>query len=445
MDAIFTGTASTPEVLNRLTAFSSNPLVRSVSVVASGTFLAQVVNLAFTPVLTRLFDPAAFGAQSAFLATTAIIAVGAGLSYPLAIVLADDDHSARQLAWTSVVIGAMTSAVVFLAFALSYDFLVDATGLSAISGLLLFLPAGILLSVVIAVLEQWTIRQKLLVARAKIAVIAALAVGTARVIVGFVSPTGSNLVIASVLGFLVNALLLAWAANATRKSLMRNRPVAEDMRRLAARFKDFPYFRAPEQILNALAQGMPILLLAALFDTAQSGLYALAIAVIGVPVTLIGKSVSDVLYPRYSEASRQGHDLRVMILRATLWLFLLGLPIYALVAAFGPQSFSFLFGPEWRGAGEYASWLSPWYLMVLTNRAAVTALPVLGAQRTLLKYTVLLIILRVVAIYFGYAIFGSALASVILYSLVGFGLNAALIGITLAACARGMSIHTSPP
>lgn len=443
MGAIFIVAASTADVLNRLTAFSRNPLVRSVSVVASGTFLAQGVNLAFTPVLTRLFDPAAFGAQSAFLATTAIIAVGAGLSYPLAIVLADDDHSARQLAWISVGIGATTSAIVFLAFALSYDLLVYATGLSAISGLLLFLPAGILLSVVIAVLEQWTIREKLFAARAKIAVIAALAIGIARVAAGLASPTGSSLVIASVLGFLVNALLLAWAAKATWKNFAHNRPVAEDMRQLAARFKDFPYFRAPEQILNALAQGMPILLLAALFGTAQSGLYALAVAVIGVPVTLIGKSVSDVLYPHFSEAAREGDNLAGMILKATVWLFLLGLPVYALVALIGPQAFGLLFGSEWIGAGEYARWLAPWYLMVLANRASVTALPVIGAQRILLKYTMLLIALRLIAFYVGYAAFGSALASVVLFSMVGLVLNAALIGITFAVCSRSNSVRKS--
>lgn len=85
-----------------------------------------------------------------------------------------------------------------------------------------------------------------------------------------------------------------------------------------------------------------------------------------------------------------------------------------------------LFGTEWRRAGEFSQWIGLWMAAMLISRPAVTAIPALGMQKSLLKYEVLITIARIAALYVG-AEFGDDLSSVIVFSLTNIAGYAALL------------------
>jgi O-antigen/teichoic acid export membrane protein len=66
-------------------------LVRNVTIVASGTAGAQVITMAFAPLITRLYGPEAFGLLGTFVAILGIVTPLAALTYPIAIVLPKSD------------------------------------------------------------------------------------------------------------------------------------------------------------------------------------------------------------------------------------------------------------------------------------------------------------------------------------------------------------------
>src|SRR5665648_504302 len=92
---------------------------RNVLVVMTGTVLAQAINLAFVPVLSRLYDPATYGVFGVYLAIVGIVSCVASLRYDTALMLPKDDADAAGILWIcGIVITGIASltGVVFLVF-----------------------------------------------------------------------------------------------------------------------------------------------------------------------------------------------------------------------------------------------------------------------------------------------------------------------------------------
>ena len=174
------------------------------------------------------------------------------------------------------------------------------------------------------------------------------------------------------------------------------------LKKLAMQYYDFPLYRAPQVFLNAISQSLPVLMLASFFGPESAGFYAICKTVLGVPSLLIGQAVGDVFYPRITEASHQGEDLSQLILKATIALAAVGLLPFAIVVAFGPQLFSFVFGGEWLRAGEYARWLALWMFFGFLNRPSVAAIATLSIQGFFLVFELVSIGVRIVALAIGF-------------------------------------------
>src|SRR3569832_2124730 len=78
-------------VAARLQQLARRPFVRNVIALTTGTAAAQVVTVIFAPLVARQYGPAAFGALGAFTAVLGVLAPGASLTYPIAMVLPKDD------------------------------------------------------------------------------------------------------------------------------------------------------------------------------------------------------------------------------------------------------------------------------------------------------------------------------------------------------------------
>jgi O-antigen/teichoic acid export membrane protein len=160
-------------------------------------------------------------------------------------------------------------------------------------------------------------------------------------------------------------------------------------------------------------------LLASFFGPVPAGFYTLGRTVLVLPTTIVAQSVSDVFYPRISEASNAGENLSRLIRKATLGLAFIGFVPFAVIAATGPSLFGFVFGDEWRTAGLYASWLSLMLFFNFINRPCVTAVPVLGIQRGLVVYEVFSTAAKLLALYLGFVVFDSDVKAIALFSTFG--------------------------
>lgn len=407
---------------------------RNVAVVATGTAGAKAITMAFAPLITRIYGPEAFDLLGIFMAILAIVTPIAALTYPIAIVLPKSDQDALGLAKLSALLAfgmASLLAVIILIFG---DALAALLSLESVAGFLLLIPVAMLFAAFHQILQQWLIRKKQFKITAIVAVIQALTLNSAKAGIGWLHPVGVVLIILATAGNALHALLL-WLGIRKQPAALaaaeeNEKPV--HIKELVKRHRDFPYFRAPQVAINALSHSLPVLMLASFFGPAAAGFYTLGKTVMGVPSTLIGKSVGDVFYPRITEAAHNKENLFRLILKATLALAAVGFVPFAIVIAFGPWLFSFVFGSEWVTAGEYARWLALWLYFGFLNRPSVAAIATLSMQDFFLIYEVMSVLLRGAALYYGFLILNDDLIAVMLFSISGVFLNATLVLYTLS-------------
>lgn len=402
---------------------------RDVALVTTGTVVAQTITIGFAPLITRIYGPEAFGLWGTFSAMVAVVIPLAALAYPIAIVLPRDDRDALALVRLCVYLAFAISALFTVALWLGGDQLVTLLGIESISGYMLLVPAAMLFSAGVQVAQQWLMRKKEFGAIAGAAVGHSLILNSAKTGIGWFLPLAPVLIVLATMGYALHAGLLALGARKGRRAASHQKAPSTraSMQNLAHRHSDFPIYRAPQNFINAASQSMPVLMLAALFGPAAAGFYTLSKTVMGLPSTLVGKSVSDVFYPRITEAAHYSTNLTNLILHATGVLALLGCLPFGLVVVFGPWIFGFVFGSEWAVAGEYARWMALFFFFNFINKPSVASVPVLGIQRGLLIYEIFSTGGKVTGLLIGFYIYNSDVAAVALFSTIGVVAYAVMI------------------
>lgn len=407
--------------------------VGQVVVVAGGTAAAQLITVAFSPVVTRLYGPEAFGILGIFVAMTAFASPVATMGYGLAVVLPDSEQHARSVMRLSILTALSVSFTVLVIVLAWGDVIAGWFGFEPVSTYLLLVPLVVFFSGLEQTFRQWLVRNRRFGSISSAAVGQSAGVGSAITGIGLVTAIAPVLLAISTAGHVLHAGLLWLAA---RKTLRHDEtlgvsvtrwPFIKGLRSVAFAYRDFPLYRAPQLLLNAVSFNTAPLILAAYFGPVSAGFYVLSRRVLALPSMLVSQSVGTVLLPRLTAAARRGENIRPAVFKATLGLALIGVVPFGMVIVFGPALFGLVFGSEWVVAGEYARWLAVWLYFHFLNAPSIQALPVLGLQRPFLVYEVVAVFVRVASLMVGALIYDSASVAVALFSVTGAVLYLVLI------------------
>jgi O-antigen/teichoic acid export membrane protein len=424
-------------ILNNFKKLISKGFIKSVFTVASGTAIAQIITMLFSPVLTRIYGPEAFGILGVFNSIVAITTPIAALTYPIGIVLPADDSDAIGLIRLSVYISTAMSILVGVIFVVFGKTILKLFRIDTIHSYLILIPVIMLFSAGLQVSQQWCIRKKQFKIKAKVAIIQSLVLNILQSGFGFVNPSSAILIITTTLGKGIHAFMLIWESNALfRKNKLHHLERFDNTKaslwKLAKAYRDFPMYRAPEVFINAISQTLPVLALTTFFGPVAAGFYSIGKKVLEMPSQLIGNSVGDVFYPRISEASHNKEDIKKILKKATLSLAAIGIFPFGVIILFGPSLFNFVFGSDWLMAGEYARWIAVWSYFGFMNIPSIKTLPVIGEQKFHLHFSIVTIITRLIALTIGGYMLKNDVIAVALYSITGAILNSMLILITIS-------------
>lgn len=256
--------------------FLQSKFVRNVMIVATGTASAQAITMLFTPIITRLYGPEAFGVLGTFIAILGIITPLAALSYPIAIVLPKKDEDAIGLARISLGIALITSLCTALFIILFKNFIIRIFSLQSVELFILLLPLAMLFSACMAVVSQWAIRKKLFKSKAKIAVLQSLVLNIVKSFFGVVNPIATILVIITVFAELLHAVMLWLGVKAQKNKITTSDKNEFRIKDLIIKYSDFAFYRTPQILVYSLGQALPVLMLVNFFGPATAGFYARA-------------------------------------------------------------------------------------------------------------------------------------------------------------------------
>lgn len=347
---------------------------RNVLTLMTGTGLAQVIPLAVTPILARIYSPEQFGVFALFIAVVSSVSVLATGRYELAIMLPRKDIDAANIAVMSIVINFFVSFLLFAAAWLFNQAISDALGNRSISAWLYFVPLAVLLNGIYLNLNYWSNRKKLYFLMANRRVIQSGGTAAVQLGLGMLRAGAGGLVIGSVCGQALAAGMMVRMVHRHSPQLWRS----IDKRKmwvLAKRYKNCPKFLVPAHTLGALSMQFPVIFINAAFGLAASGFFMLADRVVGAPLSLVSGSIADVFRQQIGEAYLAGKNCRREFLSALKKLTVIATPPFMVLLFFAPSLFAMLFGEKWRVSGEYAQIMCPmFFLRFISNPLSVVAI-----------------------------------------------------------------------
>jgi O-antigen/teichoic acid export membrane protein len=158
---------------------------------------------------------------------------------------------------------------------------------------------------------------------------------------------------------------------------------------------------APASLMLAISTSMVVPAVMGLYGSVMAGQYAIAATVALVPITVLGKSISDV-YSRLFSLEYHAAVTRNMsrLFNKTLAIvLLLSALIYGGLALLSETLFPLVFGPNWSVAGQLCSYLALSYVLYLPVMVLEKSCFLFGRESIKLIYDSLLVLTLIVIFY----------------------------------------------
>lgn len=383
----------------------------SVLILAGGNAVAQLILVAASPVLTRLYSPENFGLLAVFAALLSTITVFSAFSFEVAIPLPDKDSLAARLVVVGL-LGVTCTALLCALAVITYRFhIAKSLGVPELAEYLWILPIGVFFSGVYQTLNFWCIRKNYfwLVTRTKLA--QSIASVGVQILGAFAGPV--SLIAGQVIGQTSGVISMF------RKSFLEVKNALSgssgmDLFNIAKDYKKFPFVESWGRLFNTVSTQLPSVLLALLFTPAAAGVFMLANRVVLVPMQFVGGAIANVFYSNAPLAYKEG-KLGFQIIKLHFILSkIISLPVIAMIA-FSPVVFAFIFGENWREAGIFmqSMGLMVYFQFIVSPLSQTYNIMNRQGVGVIVQFSMLIV--RVLSIYLG-AFYGDLLLAIFLYS-----------------------------
>jgi O-antigen/teichoic acid export membrane protein len=358
----------------------SSEFFRGALRISAGATLAQLILIGSSPVLTRLFAPADYGAYAVATSILAILVAVATLGYEFAIPLPASDQDAASVVGVCLIVVAGVSALTAGVMIAAGGTIATIAGAPGLGPYMPLLGVGVLSGGLSTALVGWAIRSK---TYSEIVANRLTQSGTlvaAQVGLGVVGAGAPGLFGGALIGSLVASTRLAVAAWRRGASIFRH-VTRRGIGAAASRYRRFPLLTSPSILLNALGLEAAVLVIVALYGTDVGGHFALAQRVIQLPVTVVGVAIAQVYFAEAAQVARERPgDLRRLFWRTTRALIATALVPSVVGGLAAPFLFGPIFGDAWVEAGRFVAILAPMYFLIFVTSPTGATLDILERQ-----------------------------------------------------------------
>lgn len=352
----------------RLVANIKNSVfVKSVGILVLGTSGGQLILVASTPVLTRIYSPDNFGILALYTAALSVLSIAVGGRYEQAVMLPKKDADSKSLVYLSFAITCFLTCMVAVVLGVSS---MRGDGSDGIWPL--FLIPALFLTGIFQVFSVWNNRKQdyKKIATANITQTASTSVS--QIVLGLYGAQQYGLLLGSLMGVALGVFVFVKAMLAKLFSLYEEiepRLMLEN----AKKYKEFPVYSLFGAFVNNLALQSPVFFIGAMFSSAYTGQYGLASRVVFVPIVLVSTAVFQVMFKQISNlAHGKKAALRSYLFGRFALLFFLGAPFFVLFNIWSLEIFTYIFGSQWAEAGEFAKYLA-WVAFIKFSITPLTA------------------------------------------------------------------------
>jgi len=324
--------------------------LKNVATLITGTVLAQLIPILLQPILSRIYDDAEYGTFTIYISIIGMLAAAGNLKFEGAVVLPDSDKKASALVIGGIIISFFFSALWFIIFLLFGEQIIETFRFSSsIKIWLLIIPFAIFVISSSRVLNYWLIRQKAFKASSVNKLARRASEGASQfAIIKFSNQQG--LIIGNIIGETVNffiSLKQSFNKNLSFKGITYN-----EVKEQLNRYKDFPLYSFLPSLMNSISLFLPAIVINHFYAIETTGQFGFSRQILSIPIALISLSLSQVLIQKIAESSRNKNKILPLIFKITSVLTGLAIVGIIIIEFFGIEIFTWVFGMEWKIAGE---------------------------------------------------------------------------------------------
>lgn len=400
-----------------ISLISSDPLLKGIVILGSGTVIAQFLAILFVPILTRIYPPAVYGTLAVFTSLLTILIVGSSFKYELTIPIAENDDDAQYLLILSLLISSVLSVILFIVLTVWGNFLAVIFHFEFMMPYYWLFCVGFFAISLFQILTYWNLRTKDYAIISHTRVSQSISGSVSKIVLGLLFLGSFGLIFGEIIGRLAGISTLGKTILPKIWRSLRTINFTT-LRSLAARYKRFPTYSLPAGFMSETILQVPTLFLSSTFGFQIVGLYVLCYSMLELPVSLISNSIVQAFFGESSDLLRKKSDkLLSLYQETTKKLFLFGAPIIFLGAVISPVAFPIVFGSAWNDAGMFSLPLS---IMVIAQFvvASTDRLEMYGFNQWELIWNICRTILVLLGLYLALHFSLSPVNTILLYSLI---------------------------
>ena len=375
--------------------------IKNSGTLLTGNVIAQGLAFVAYTLLLRLFTPDDFGLCNVFFSYTEVLIILSTCKFEMAIVIAESDREASDLARLSFRLNALISLFLLAVAILMALFGISPSKLPPL--LLILLPLLVYFTGTYRVYVFLCNRHREYNALAIGEVVSVSSATATRLLFGLLAPVVNlfhtiGLPLGSVLGKVGGHLYL-------RHIVCRKhgyyQPTSAPLRPLARKYINFARYVMPRELVSSFSSNLPLMWLSIHFDKPLLGLFSLALTFTQRPTGVLANTFEKVLYQNITAKVQSHLPLRRDVGRFVLLLGGGILLVGPLIFLFAEPVFVFLFGNQWVGTGYYVRCLLPWMAILVVSNSLSFVGNIFSTQRVDFILQVVQLLLRAAALLIG--------------------------------------------
>ncbi|PMP00971.1 hypothetical protein BCS95_15095 [Vibrio breoganii] len=380
-----------------------------------GTAFGKVVAFIAIPIITRLYNPSDFGILASF---TSLVTILAGIStfrYCVALPLPRVDKTAYYLLNGCIAILLINTISLYILLIFQGDNIMKLMGMEEIENYVLLIPISVGLLGFYEVLVNFFIRKRNYSLIAKVTLFQSIFGNLVKILLGLIFNGPLGLITGQLLSQFGGGIIYI---KVEYKNIIKSFSLYR-IKRILACYISFPIFRLPSQACLLLSTNMPILYFSSFYGTSSTGQLGLALMTIGLPIGLIGNSVSKAYYGEIANLgvnkNKEIFSLSCQLLKKLVVISII--PFFTLFF-FSELIYSIVFGSEWIIAGKYSAILCIYLVFNLISSPFVNILNILNLNGIFLWVNITRLLLLLAVFYLSYYLEYSEYVTLYNYSLV---------------------------
>ncbi len=306
-------------------------------IVSSG--ISQLILIATTPLISRLYSPSEFGEFTIFSNIAMILIPIINARYDLLIINAKNRHKANILSQISFIISAII-LVILIPITIIYSFIYPQYIMN-----ILFILVTLLLVSLTNIFTNYLNRERDYKSLSLINILRSASMTIIQIAFGVVHFGSLGLIIGFAFSY-VAGIGIGYRTFKKHFYIIKNN---QEMKEDFLEHKNQLIYSTPSILLNSLSFSIVIFFLGILYSSEEVGIYGMAIRILGIPVTIISLGLSKIFMQRANDFYIRTGSFRNLLIKFTGALIALSIVLYVPFYFFSGNFVNLILGTQWIG------------------------------------------------------------------------------------------------